>query len=82
MEGPHGTPEPSAAPRLSRTPGVGVSTATDLNFPLPGEHTIEVLKELGMNTDAIRCAVRSLAVGVGDEDDLDELETVGSRAKL
>jgi alpha-methylacyl-CoA racemase len=43
-----GTVQPAPAPRFSRTPG-----AIDRPPPRPGEHTDEVLAELGLDPDAI-----------------------------
>ncbi|KAK7115519.1 alpha-methylacyl-CoA racemase-like [Littorina saxatilis] len=44
-----GTPEPAPAPRLSRTPGV----AEVLPQPLPGQDTVTVLKESGLDKDEV-----------------------------
>ena len=51
-----GVLQPSPAPRLSRTPG-----AIDRPPPRPGEHTDEVLGELGLDADAI-AALREVGV--------------------
>jgi alpha-methylacyl-CoA racemase len=43
-----GTPQPAPAPRFSRTPG-----AVHRDPPRPGEHTDEVLGELGLDAEAV-----------------------------
>jgi alpha-methylacyl-CoA racemase len=51
-----GVVQPAPAPRLSRTPG-----SVDRPPPRPGEHTDEVLAELGLDVDAI-AALRDAGV--------------------
>ncbi len=51
-----GSVQPSPAPRLSRTPG-----AIDRPPPRPGEHTEQILDELGVDEDA-RWALRSTGI--------------------
>jgi alpha-methylacyl-CoA racemase len=46
-----GFPQPAPAPRLSRTPG-----RVERGAPKPGEHTDEVLTELGLDVDALRAS--------------------------
>jgi alpha-methylacyl-CoA racemase len=53
-----GALQPSPAPRLSRTPG-----AIDRPPPRPGEHTDEVLGELGLDADAIAALREADVVG-------------------
>jgi alpha-methylacyl-CoA racemase len=52
-----GTPQPAPAPRFSRTPG-----SVDRDPPRPGQHTDEVLGELGMDPDAVAALRASGAV--------------------
>lgn len=55
-----GTTQPAPAPRFSRSPG-----AIDRPPPQPGEHTDELLHELGFGPDAV-AALRSSGVVAGD----------------
>ena len=51
-----GMTAPNPAPRLSRTPG---SPAAHNPSPIPGEHTREILAELGFGTKEIEDAISS-----------------------
>ncbi|KAJ3131663.1 hypothetical protein HK101_004688 [Irineochytrium annulatum] len=54
--------EPRPAPRLSRTPGRYAGGAMDAGHPEVGEHTAEVLKEVGFSRGEIEGFVRDGAV--------------------
>ena len=58
VEGIGGHPMPAPAPRLSRTPGHGATTA-----PVPGTDTNAVLAEAGLSAERIEELRRSGAVG-------------------
>jgi len=61
VKGPGGLMQPGPAPRLDRTPGQAGATA-----PREGEHTREVLAELGLGSDAVDALVRNGVVGEAD----------------
>lgn len=50
---------PEPAPKLSRTPG---KSSGHNSLPQPGEHTVEILKELGYDTDNINELIRNKIV--------------------
>jgi len=49
MQNANGNYEPTPAPKLSRTPGINVSRGD----PKVGEHTVEILKEVGYNSKEV-----------------------------
>ena len=69
LEGPLGIAEPCAAPKLSRTPGLNSASGGELEFPMPGDNTVEILKELGFRPDRILALLKAGAAGSSDEDD-------------
>ena len=60
--------DPKPAPRLSRTPGKPINLTSDV---MPGEHSVEILKEFEFSTEDIR---NLLAGGV--------VTTIITKAKL
>lgn len=57
--GTEGQYEPVPAPRLSRTPG---SIIEDAKSPVIGQHTLEILSELGYSQEDIKGLIQAKAV--------------------
>lgn len=64
--GVEGSPMPSPAPRLSRTPG-----SVERGAPDPGADSVEVLRAAGLDDAAIRALIAAGVVGVAQRGDVD-----------
>ena len=81
LEGPTGELEPSAAPKLSRTPGLNSENSADVEFPDAGEHSVQVLRQLGVPSARIQTLLKSGIVGSSVEEDYEDEDTT-SRSRL
>jgi hypothetical protein len=85
LEGPNGTLEPCAAPKLSRTPGLNSASSAGIAFPDAGQHTVEILREMCVGEGRVSEMLKAGVVGSSREEDYQNDNAAGSattRAKL